>query len=327
MPTADSFPVQLVLDSARQVLWITERDAGKLACFELQLENWCTTYEYTLAPNSQPWGLDIDADGNVWFADTGRDRIGMLDVASGTVSEPVTLTAGSQPWGVAISGIGLSTVVWFTEKAGNQIGQFVPATGGIAEVPLPTPGAQPSGIDVQGTNVWFTETAANRLARLRTGSRAPRDTLTEIPIPTPSSGPRDVVIAPGGNPWLTEGLGNKIALFSIGTLSRFTEIPVSTPDSEPYGIALETASGVARAVWFTERDGNRLGRFTGDHSFPREYVLPTPNSWPTDIVVDSQGCAWYTAPGANRIGRFCPPPDTSTFLPLILRGEPPVQDG
>lgn len=326
MPTADSSPVQLALDAERQALWVTGWDGNKIASFSLQTETWQDEYEIP-TPDSKPWGLVVDGDGSVWFAETAADKIGKLDVVSGTVTEPVALAAGSQPWGVAISGVGTSTVVWFTEKVGNRIGKFVPATGVTTEVTLPTPGAQPGGIDAQGTYVWFTETAANRLGRLRTVSRAPRDTLTEIPIPTSNSAPHDVVIAPGGNPWLTEGQGNKIALFSVGTLSRFTEIPVFTPDSEPYGIAMESASGVARAVWFTERDGNKLGRFTGDHSFPWEYSLPTPNSRPTDIVVDGEGCAWYTAPDVNRIGRFCPPLDTYTFLPLILRGEAPVQDG
>ncbi len=330
MPAADSSPVQLALDAARQVLWVTEWDGNKIASFSLQTEAWQDEYEIPTL-DSKPWGLAVDGEGNVWFAETAADKIGVLDVASGTVSEPVTLTAGSQPWAVAISGVGTSTAVWFTEKAGNRIGKFVPATGVITEFTVPTAGAQPGGIDVQDTYVWFTEVAANRLGRLRAGSRAARDTespnVTEIPIPTPNSDPHEVVIAPGGNPWLTEGQGNKIALFSIGTLSRFTEIPVFTPESEPYGIAMEGDSTVARAVWFTERGGNRLGRFTGDHSYPREYSLPTPNSRPTDIVVDGQGCAWYTAPGANRIGRFCPPPEPYTFLPLILRGQSLVRDG
>lgn len=319
MPAAGSTPVQLALDTAHQVLWVTEWDGNRIASFSLQTETWQDEYEIPTL-DSKPWGLAVDGDGNVWFAETAANKIGVLDVASGTVNEPVTLTAGSQPWGVAISGVGPSTVVWFTEKIGSRIGKFVPATDAITEVTLPTPGAQPSGIDVQGTYVWFTETAANQLGLLRI-TESPN--VTEIPIPTPNSSPQDVVIAPGGHPWLTEGQGNKIALFIIGTSKRFTEIPVFTVDSEPYGIAMEVDSGVARAVWFTERDADKLGRFTGEHSFPREYPLPTPNSRPTDIVVDGEGCAWYTAPDANRIGRFCPP---YTFLPLILRGESPVQD-
>jgi virginiamycin B lyase len=313
--------VQLALDATRHVLWVTEWDGNRIASFSLQDETWLAEYEIPTL-DSQPWGLAVDGDGNVWFTETAADKIGRLDLASGTVSEPVTLTAGSQPWGVAINGVGTSTVVWFTERLGNRIGRFVPATGVVGEFGLPTPGAQPSGIDVQDTYVWFTETVANQLGRLKT-TGSPN--VTEISIPTPDSAPHDVAIAPGGNPWLTEGQGNKIALFSVGTLSRFTEIPVFTAGSEPFGIFVEVASSVARAVWFTERNGNRLGRFTGEDSFPREYLLPTPNSQPTDIVVDGEGCAWYTAPGANRIGRFCPPPDTHTFLPLILRNESPVQ--
>jgi streptogramin lyase len=51
----------------------------------------------------------------------------------------------------------------------------------------------------------------------------------------------------------------------------------------------------------------------------RDYALPTANSLPTDIAVDGAGCAWYTAPGSNRIGRFCAPPVQLIFLPVIQR--------
>ena len=108
--------------------------------------------------------------------------------------------------------------------------------------------------------------------------------------------------------------GNQIALFRSTTIQDFTEIPVHTADSEPYGIAMEADV----AVWFTERDANKLGRYDGSLP-PHEYWLPVPDSRPTDIVVDVEGCAWYTAPGTNRIGRFCVPPDRFIYLPLVTR--------
>jgi streptogramin lyase len=59
-------------------------------------------------------------------------------------------------------------------------------------------------------------------------------------------------------------------------------------------------------IWFTERVGNKLGRYRYPiGTFHYEFPLPTANSLPTGIAVDGEGCAWYTAPGANQIGRFC----------------------
>jgi virginiamycin B lyase len=114
-----------------------------------------------------------------------------------------------------------------------------------------------------------------------------------------------------GFPWFTQSQGNKIVLWQPTTLGMWHEYPVPTADSEPYGITIQGAE----AVWFTERSGNRLGRFTGAFD---EIALPTPGSLPTDIALDSAGCVWYTAPGVNRIGQLCPP-FFRTYFPLIAK--------
>jgi virginiamycin B lyase len=85
-----------------------------------------------------------------------------------------------------------------------------------------------------------------------------------------------------------------------------------TADSQPYGIALVPDG---RTIWFTERAGNRLGRYTYITQIV-EFPLPTPASSPTGIAIDSAGCAWYTAPAANQIGRFC---SITSFLPLVVK--------
>lgn len=116
------------------------------------------------------------------------------------------------------------------------------------------------------------------------------------------------------NPWLTNTSGNGITLFSFSTVQRFSTFGVYTPDSEPYGITTGLGS-----VWFTERAGNKIGRY-GPMDQMHEYALPTPGSQPTDIVLDGAGCAWYAAPGTNRIGRLCfKEADYFAYLPLVLR--------
>ena len=93
------------------------------------------------------------------------------------------------------------------------------------------------------------------------------------------------------------------------------DLPFVTPDSEPYGITLQGSD----VVWFTERAGNRVGRYQVSTDRLIEYALPTPGSQPTDIAVDGAGCAWYTASAADRLGRLCPSAMGATYLPLVLR--------
>lgn len=303
LPQMGSYPGQLAIDLANGRLWITERDGNRIARFDLATQSW---QEYGgLADGSQPWGVALDAAGNVWFAETAADQIGKLDPATGIVTE-YGLAEGAEPWGVAVS----NGVVWFTERGAGKIARLDPASGQVEEWAL-SAGAYPGGIAVSGDYVWFAETGANKLGMFQISKKVIREFYTIPPYEEPLIAPEDVVVNSGGNPWLTNTGGNGIALFRFSTLQSFYTLPAPTPDSEPYGIAV----GGTTSVWFTERAGNKVARF-GPQNAVVEYKLPTPGSGPTDIVVDGDGCAWYAAPGSDRIGRVCP---TYTYLPLIRR--------
>ena len=197
--------------------------------------------------------------------------------------------------------------IWFTERAGNKIGKLVPGTGAITEYNVPTANSQPSGLAIYGGIAFFAEAQGNRLGRVTLGSGAIVETLL---IDTPNCLPEDVTINLWGRAWVTEMQGNKIALNYWTTLTDFLQFTVPTPNSEPYGI---TMASDGATVWFTERAGNKIGRFDGSFA---EFPLPTPASSPTGVVLDSVGCVWYAAPTANQIGRFCP---VRVFLPVILK--------
>jgi streptogramin lyase len=315
LPQPGSYPGQLVLDEARGAVWLTQRDGNRLARFDLESETW-TEYDLPTA-GSRPWGLALDGDGGLWFAAPAVDKIGRLDPATGNVTEYGGLAAGSQPWGLAVDGRD-PWFVWFTARAGNAIGRLDPAGGDVVSYPLALPNSLPSGLSVSPVwlfgvehwYLWFAEPGSNLLGRMRLADNA----IAEVAVPTASSAPQDVVWQ-GGVPWLTQGMGNKIATFGFGTTALWTEVPVITPASEPYGIALQGSD----LVWFTERAGNRLGRYRVSTGVLLEYELPTPGSQPTDVAVDAQGCAWYAAPGADLLGRLCPRPLESVYLPLVRR--------
>jgi streptogramin lyase len=302
LPTANSYPAQIAINTADSIVWFSERDGNRIGRFDPQTE---TFVEYTIPmTGSQPWGLAVDASGDVWFAEMAGNQIGRLDPEAGTFVEYPVLTLASEPRDVAVDGSG---IIWFTERAGNKIGKLEPSTGAVTEYNVPTAGAQPGGLAIRGTRGWFAETHANKLGRVTLATGAIAETP---PISTPNSLPEDVVVNVGGYPWVTEAQGSKIALFKVSTISGFVQYTVPTPGSEPYGIAL-AADG--ETVWFTERTGNKLGRFHGAFA---EFPLPTPASSPTGIALDNVGCVWYAGPTADQIGRFCP---VTSFLPVILK--------
>jgi len=308
LPQPGSYPGQLALEDGGGTVWVTERDGNRLGRFDVAAGEWA---EYTIpTAGSQPWGLALDGAGGLWFAETAGNQIGRLDLASGAIDEYPVPTQDSEPWGVAVAG----DYVWFTERAGNKIGRVNPATDVVDfEKELQASNPRPSGLSAWSVlgnwYLWFAEPGATLLGRMRLADNA----VAHLAIPTANSAPQDVAWE-GGIPWLTEMAGNKIATFGFGTTELWTEVPMSTPDSEPYGITLQGSD----VVWFTERAGNRLGRYQVSGGALVEYGLPTPGGQPTDVAVDADGCAWYAAPGANRIGRFCPWALEQTYLPLVL---------
>ncbi len=59
-------------------------------------------------------------------------------------------------------------------------------------------------------------------------------------------------------------------------------------------------------VWFTEGQGNRIGRMNADGSGLTEFPLPQPNSSPRIIAVGGDGNIWFSEHAGNRMARITP---------------------
>ncbi len=135
-------------------------------------------------------------------------------------------------------------------------------------------------------------------------------------------------MGPDGGLWFTENafdaFGSSVNSGVIGRLSgrgRITLYFLPRPrpgltGATPYSIV----AGPDGAMWFTERDGNAIGRITTTGHI-REYPLPTGrpmrngvgrddipgrtgSSEPGDIVTGPDGALWFTEEYADRIGRI-----------------------
>src|SRR5437588_145666 len=72
-----------------------------------------------------------------------------------------------------------------------------------------------------------------------------------------------------------------------------------TPLSGPYGIV----AGPDGALWFTEFNGNRIGRIITSGVITEYSTGLTPGSFPTRIAVGPDGALWFTE-FSDRIGRI-----------------------
>ena len=87
---------------------------------------------------------------------------------------------------------------------------------------------------------------------------------------------------------------------------KLFEVP--TPNSYPESVAV----GPGGAIWFTEKQGNKIGRLAPDGQL-NEFFIPTQDSRPQDIVLGPDGNLWFTENRGNKIGRISPAGEIAEF--------------
>ena len=125
---------------------------------------------------------------------------------------------------------------------------------------------------------------------------------------------------------LIQGLAAVLAVITVilgaptpATAQTITEFTLPSPNSLPRNLA----AGPDGALWFTQQNGNRIGRID-TAGVITEFTLPTAGSAPLDITAGPDGALWFTQLSGNRIGRIttgAPPPavvPTMTEWAMIL---------
>ncbi|HEX5951198.1 MAG TPA: PxKF domain-containing protein [Actinomycetota bacterium] len=288
--------------------------------------------EWPTVPGGTPTGIAVGADGALWFAERGADRVGRISTAGALNEIPLPQDGGGGPTGIAL---GPDAAMWFTERITDSIGR-IDTNGAITEYGGLTSGAMPTGIALgPDAAMWFTEYGANRIGRI-----APDGSVTEYPIPSANSQPTDIALGPDDAMWFTETRVSKIGRIDTGTGSVveyplpggtlpsgivagpdgnlwFTApgtnsvgsitpssgvvsmLQIPTPSSDPVGIAV----GPDRAVWFAERAAGKVARIGSDGTIA-EYAAPTELSGPHDLTAGPDGNLWFTQSSVSAIARL-----------------------
>jgi len=291
LPTPERFPLGITTGSDDN-LWFVEyasgivgrmTPAGVLTEFPVAS---ATSFTYLRSIAAGP-------DNNLWFTDTGNSRIGRI-TPTGSSTLFTVPTPYSNPEGIAAGSDGN---MWFTEYNGNAIGRITPA-GIITEFALPTTSSHGLGGIAAGSdgNMWFADTGNNRIGRItpagqtsffviptaytqplgitagpdgnlwftegnpagqhdHIGRITPAGVITEFPLPSQGSGPYGITSGSDGNLWFTAQSGQIGRITPTGDVSEYT---IPTTPSTPQGFAI--TAGPGGTVWFTEFQGNRIGR-------------------------------------------------------------------
>lgn len=194
--------------------------------------------------------------------------------------------------------------IWFTAPESDGVGVLT-VTAGVGN-PLVqyqvefysfALGSEPYDIDFGGGSVWFSLHGANALGRIDVNTRA----VTFYNIPSVDARPTGVEFGNDGRVWI--GLNNaRIASFNPNTITFFEYLfpddLSATPEVE------DIAYQNSRTIWFTMPTANVVGIYNSVTD--RFFTVPTGETGPHGIVLDSDGRPWVTTIGSSRVGRYNP---------------------
>jgi virginiamycin B lyase len=229
-------------------------------------------------------------DGNVWFTEEDGNKIGRI-TPSGTITEfPLPVAASNLGFIVG----GPDGNLWFTELSRPKIGRITTA-GVITEFDVVTPGY---GITVgPDQNLWFAQPTARSIGRI-----TPSGTYTGFLLPPTGS------LDPARSPTFITGSADKLwftlpgrdQIAAMSTAGQFLfDFTLPNPGSGPGGIT----SSPDGNIWFTEANGNRIGRLTPLLELA-EINLPTPFSTPYSLTTGPFETIWFTEGAVEKVGRI-----------------------
>jgi streptogramin lyase len=201
--------------------------------------------------------------------------------------------------------------------------------------PIPNGGLAYQIVSGSDGNVWFIESAANKLARM-----SPTGVVTEFTVPTANSRPNGLALGTDGNIWFGQSVGSKIG--RISSTGTFAEYPleggtflfirailhrgqpwfsserlvgfgtsatanssVMLPDDDK---ADSLVIGTDDNVWYASRFTNSIGRINLSNLAVTTFAVPGSSipmgAHPDHLVRGADGALWFSENGDNQIGRI-----------------------
>jgi len=325
-------PWGITIDKGGTV-WFTEQGANKIAQIGV---------EYQIpTPGSVPWGITASKDEeDIWFTEETAGQIGRFVPSSGMFYEFSLPNPGAspRPRGITMNITKISATgktprydLWFTEYGRNRIGHLYGEDATHIRFSFYTiPGvsdAQPMCIAMSPIDysIWFTEYRTNRISSIKlleNGTAQFRH--YKIGEVTDNINPWGIGVDPDGFVWVAENKRNCIGRLNPVS-GEYVTFAIPTPYSEPRELVIEattTPPYTVLNVWFTEYNGDKIGRYDPGLNVFFEYPIISTGGKPHGIAVSGiYGAVWFTEPFAQKIGTiyswYAPPFVTVTTVGTI----------
>jgi streptogramin lyase len=296
--------------------------------------DWTMAITYTGSGLSTPWGLAVDASGNVWVANLGSNVVSKFSSAGAELSGSGGFSGGGLdlPYYVAID---LNGDAWLTNSGNNSLSEFSSSGSAISTSSGITGDLiAPYGIAIDGSdNVWVGNQSevlnkfSNAGAFLSVGFDS--ETLYYPAIDqsgtvwvtgTPGNlvrfnnsdgfvnrysgggldSPVNIAIDHPGNLWLANSAGSRVSKFSSSGAARSPIGGYSTG-----GLGGSSGLGIdgQTHVWVTNNGTNTLSELssTGTLLSGSTGYLVTGLDNPISLAIDGSGNVWVTNANGNSL--------------------------
>lgn len=250
-----------------------------------------------------PWSGVEDRDGKIWIPYYGRgNEVIRLDPDTAEMTHfklPFSRTAGIHSVIPSADG-----TIWFVETALGRIAQLDPATKEIREFqapPLPDgkkAGAHTIRVDEKG-QVWTSGGPVISMFDPKTNN------FKHYDVPQTYAN----TVGQNGDQWFT-------SFRADGVIARVSKDGVLTKyqpptKGKPQRLDLDAEGN----VWFSERQGNKIGKLDPATGVIKEYALPGPEASPYAIGVGKDRMIWYSSHEQDTINRLNPETGEVTEYP------------
>jgi virginiamycin B lyase len=251
-------------------------------------------YDFPAQSGQGPWSAFEDKDGLIWIPYYGRGNAVVR--LNPDTAEMTTFPLGfAKKAGIHSAYPASDGRVWFTEASLGRIGVLDPASKKMTEYQMKT---LPDGRRTRSHTIRVDEKGLVWTSGGPAISQFDPETETFKHFDLGST--YGVVAGKNGDYWFTSFVNDG----PIGRVSKDGVLTKFHPPTKgkPQRIVVDD-DGI---VWFSERRGNKIGRFDPKTETFKEFALPGPEASPYAIGIDRQGMIWYSSHEQDTLGRLDP---------------------
>lgn len=288
-------------------------------------------HEILLAPGSQPLGITIGPNGNVWFAENNSTKIVEYNPENQTSkSYPIPMKEPSLIWFLVFDPNGN---LWFSNQLQPYLWRFSPTTGQFANFTTGGQNTDAFGLvyDNFTNQIWFTSPYTNQIGYFNLhGKNATLGMLiNESVVPISYSlrfGPAGLAVGSNGDIYVSQPFSADIVKYNP-SMHNFVKVWNLQPHTQAVGIGLSSNE----RVWFANDASSLLGYVDQNSSQSTEFATSLfassggTVSQPYWVAIAPNGAVWFDEYASNKIARYTPSTGALTEFAIPTNHSTPLR--